>query len=237
MSLKAVLFDFNGIIINDEPIHQELVEEILLQENLRPSTEDYREVCLGRSDRFCLRDILARRGRIVSDEYLDKLIGVKALSYRQRLERLTELPLYPRLKDFLEQLQAKNLVMGIVTGALAAEVELVLQRASLASYFSVIVSGDSIKASKPQPDGYLQAVAALNQQFPSLYIQPANCLVIEDSFAGILAGKNAGMSVVGVANTYPFHLLQRRANWVVDCLADLELDWVTDIFAQSSSQT
>ena len=233
MSLKAVLFDFNGVIINDESIHQELVEEILLTENLRPSTADYQEVCLGRSDRVCLRDILARRGRIVSDEYLDKLIRAKANAYRQRLEGLTELPIYPGLKDFLEEIRAKNLLMAIVTGALRSEVELVLERSSLASYFSLIISGDRIKASKPQPDGYLLAVEFLNQKFSYLNLQPANCLVIEDSFAGIQAAKNAGMQVVGVANTYPFHMLQRRANWVVDYLAELELDWVAEILAKN----
>jgi HAD superfamily hydrolase (TIGR01509 family) len=233
MSLKAVLFDFNGVIINDESIHQELVGEILLTENLRPSTADYQEVCLGRSDRVCLRDILARRGRIVSDEYLDKLIRAKANAYRQRLEGLTELPIYPGLKDFLEEIRAKNLLMAIVTGALGSEVELVLERASLASYFSLIISGDQIKASKPQPDGYLLAVEFLNQKFSYLNLQPANCLVIEDSFAGIQAAKNAGMQVVGVANTYPLHILQRRANWVVDYLAQLELDWVADILARN----
>jgi HAD superfamily hydrolase (TIGR01509 family) len=226
MSLKAVLFDFNGVIINDESIHRELVEEILLGENLRPSTEDYREVCLGRSDRFCLRDILASRGRIVADDYLDKLILAKALAYRQRLEVLTELPIYSGLREFLDQLKAKNLLMAIVTGALGSEVDLVLERAALSSYFSLIVPGDMIKASKPQPDGYLLAV-------DSLQLQPANCLVIEDTFAGIQAAKNAGIQVVGVANTYPFHLLQRRANWVVDSLAQLELEWVEDVLART----
>jgi beta-phosphoglucomutase-like phosphatase (HAD superfamily) len=54
MTLKAVLFDFNGVIVKDEPIHQQLIEEIMLAENLRPSLQEYREICLGRSDRACI---------------------------------------------------------------------------------------------------------------------------------------------------------------------------------------
>ncbi|MGB5595100.1 MAG: HAD family hydrolase, partial [Crocosphaera sp.] len=107
--LKAVIFDFNGVIINDEAIHQQLIEEILLGENLRPDASEYQEICLGRSDRACLKDILYRRGRVVSDDYLDKLIEAKTLAYRQIIESLDELPIYPETKDFLTHLQQHHL--------------------------------------------------------------------------------------------------------------------------------
>ncbi len=236
MALKAVLFDFNGVIVNDESIHQELIDEILLGENLRPSESEYRELCLGRSDRACLGDILSRRGRVVSEDYLTKLIKSKAKAYQQRLEQLENLPIYPDLKDFLAQIQARGLSMAVVTGALRVEAELVLNRAGIASYFRVIVAGDDLKASKPEPDGYLLAVERLNRQDFNWQLQPSDCLAIEDTPAGIQAAKRAGIQVVGVANTYPFHILQRQANWAVDSLSELELERLEQVFSGTFSR-
>uniref|UniRef100_UPI0030D98BC1 hypothetical protein n=1 Tax=Cyanothece sp. BG0011 TaxID=2082950 RepID=UPI0030D98BC1 len=98
--LKAVIFDFNGVIINDEDIHHELINDILLGENLRPDASEYQDLCLGRSDRACLLDVLSRRGRMVSDEYLDNLIEAKTTAYRQKIEALDELPILSRIKRF-----------------------------------------------------------------------------------------------------------------------------------------
>jgi HAD superfamily hydrolase (TIGR01509 family) len=229
--LKAILFDFNGVVINDENIHQELIDEILLGENLRPSAAEFAELCLGRSDRVCLDNILSRRGRVTSDEYLKKLINKKAKNYRQRLEQLESLPIYPEIFDFLQQIQERGLRLGLVTGAVRSETEFVLKRAGIASYFEVIVAGDDIKASKPQPDGYLLAVERFNRLDFNLQLSPANCLAIEDTPAGIQAAKSAGMQVVGIANTYPFHFMQRLANWAVDRFSDLELERIERDFS------
>ena len=237
MTLKAVLFDFNGVIIKDEAIHQELIEEILLEENLRPSANEYREICLGRSDRVCIADILKRRGRFVTENYLTQLVTRKVAAYLSKLETLEKLPIYPGLEDLIFNLRAAQLPIGVVSGALRCEVELVLDRAAIAQHFAVIVAGDDIKVSKPEPDGYLLAVERLNQKYANLKAQASDCLAIEDTPAGIEAAKRAGMQVVGVANTYPFHMLQRQANWTVDYLNDLELDRVQDVYARSKQSS
>ena len=229
MTLKAILLDLNGVIINDESIHEELINEILLGENLRPEALEYKELCLGRSDRACLKDILSRRGRFVPDDYLSKLIESKTKAYQQKLEQLEILPIYPDTEAFLDLSKAKGLVIGLVSGALRGEIELVLQKAGIAEYFSVIVAGDDLEASKPQPDGYLMAVDRINQSLPSLNLRPSECLAIEDTSAGIEAAKKAGMQVVGIANTYPLHMLQRQADWTVDHLNEIELDRVQQV--------
>ena len=231
MSWKAIIFDFNGVIINDEPIHQQLIDDLLLGENLRPSEGEYKQLCLGRSDRSCLNNILSRRGRVVSEDYLTKLIQRKAQAYREKIAQLDPLPIYPDVINFLAQIKARSLLIGLVTGALRSEVELVLNRAGIAEYFPVIVAGDDISTSKPEPDGYLLAVELLNQQNPSLLLKPSECLALEDTPAGISAAKNAGMQVVGIANTYPLHMLQRQTNWSVDYLSELELDRVEQVLS------
>jgi phosphoglycolate phosphatase/beta-phosphoglucomutase len=236
MSLKAVLFDFNGVIINDERIHLQLIDEILIQENLQPQKVQERQNSLGRSDRACFQELLANRGRVATEDYLLQLLHRKAEVYVQELEKLDKLPIYPGVEDLIYQVRSQNLQLGLVSGALRKEIEMVLNRAKLAQYFTVIVAGDDITTSKPQPDGYLLAVERLNQQHSELNLQPQECLAIEDTPAGIQAAKQAQMQVVGVANTYPFHMLQRCCNWTVDYLTDLELDRVQNVFSGKEPQ-
>ena len=130
-----------------------------------------------------------------------------------------------------------------MTGAVRSEVEYVLDRAGLATYFPVIVAGDDITSSKPQPDGYQLAITKLNQWRQSQAMAdrlldapapllPENCLAIEDTFAGIEAAKKAGMAVVGIAHTYPYHFMQRQANWAVDRFDELDLDRLQVIFSR-----
>lgn len=234
MTLKAVLFDFNGVIINDEPIHQQLIADILITENLRPNPPEFQKFCLGRTDRDCLRDLLTYRGRYVNDNYLKQLIYRKSIAYRQKIENLDELPIYPALQDLLIKIRAAQLKIAIVSGAIREEIEMILNRIGITEYFSLIVAGDEVSISKPDPEGYLLAVERLKQQYPELNLQASECLVIEDSLAGIEAGKRAGIPVVGVAHSYPFHILQRRANWVIDYLSDLDLDRVQEIYMKKS---
>ncbi len=236
MSLKAVLFDFNGVIINDERIHLQLIDEILIEENLQPQRDNERQASLGRSDRAYFQELLHNRGRVVSEEYLTQLLNRKAQAYALELEKLEKLPLYSGLDDLIFQVRSRNLKLGLVSGAIRKEINLVLERAKLAEHFSVIVAGDDITTSKPKPDGYLLAVERLNQKYPDLNLQPQECLAIEDTPAGIQAAKRAQMQVVGVANTYPFHMLQRCCNWTVDYLTDLELERVQEVYSQKELQ-
>jgi HAD superfamily hydrolase (TIGR01509 family) len=233
--LKAVLFDFNGVIINDEPLHERLLDKILVEENLRPNPDEYRQFCVGRSDRACITDLFAQRGRILNPAQLDTIVQRKSTYYQQYLETMESLPVYPGLVDLITTLQAAELALAVVSGAVRAEIELVLQRLDLAQYFSVLVAGDEIAKSKPEPDGYLLAVERLNQLTPNLNLHPSECLVIEDTFAGVEAAKRADMQVIGVAHTYPFHMMQRVANWTIDYYSDLELERITAWFEQATS--
>lgn len=228
-NLKAVLLDYSGVIINDEAIHQELIAEIVLSENLRPVDSEYRQFCLGRSDRGCLRDILESRGRVVTEDYLTKLLESKAEAYKQKLAATETLPLYPEVGKFLAEVQQQQLLAALVTGALRVEVEPVLQRGAIAEYFSAIVTGNDLQVSKPEPDSYLLAIEFLNRQHPQLNLSPSECLAIEDTAVGIEAAKRAGIQVVGIANTFPLHMLQRQADWTVDNLLEIELDRVTRV--------
>jgi beta-phosphoglucomutase len=231
--LKAVLFDFNGVIINDESIHHQALEELLLAENLPLQGKELWKMSVGRSDRACLREILNSHGRFVTEEYLNKLVVKKASIYRQRLQQLVTLPIYPEVIQFIEKMHASSYKLAVVTGSVRSEAELVLKQAEIDRYFEAVITGDDINASKPDPEGYLLAVETLNKLNPELNLLPAECLAIEDTFAGIQSAKSAGIQVVAIANTYPFHMLQRRANWTIDAFADLELDRVSKFFDEA----
>lgn len=231
MTLKAILFDFNGVIINDETIHRQLIDDILVQENLRPSGNEYPELCLGRNDYECLEEILYQRGRVVNREYLDKLIHQKSEAYQAYINQMEKLPIYEDVIEFIIKIQASNsnCLLGLVTGALAQEAELILTKANIRQYFSVIVGGDEVENGKPAPEGYMLALQRLNQQYPDLELKPSECLIIEDTPVGIEAGQNADIQVVGIANTYPFHMLHRQADWCVDSLKDLDLEYIEQV--------
>ncbi|MBS3030378.1 MAG: HAD family phosphatase [Dolichospermum sp. DET50] len=237
MSLKAVLFDFNGVIIKDGSIHIQLIDEILIQENLQPQRVKEREDYLGISHRAYLQNLLKSRGRVVTEAYMTQLLTRKAQAYVLELEKLEKLPLYSGIDDVIFQIRSRDLKLGLVSDALSLEIEMVLTSAKLAEYFPVIVSGDDISSNKPNPEGYLLAVDRINQAYPELNLQPHECLVIEDTPVGIQAAKRAQMQVVGVANTYPFHMLQRQANWTIDYLIDLDLQRVQEVFLEKNVQS
>ena len=224
MTLKAVLFDFNGIIINDEPIHEQLLEEVLLTENLRFNPEEFQKYSLGRSDRSAMVDLCALRGRVLNESTIQSLLRRKHEAYLTRVKAMETLPIYEGVLEFIDLLRSAGCVLAVVSGAMRAEIELVLMKMGVRDIFSAIVAGDEISSSKPDPEGYLLGFKHLQKQFPELDLTLEDCLIIEDSFPGIEAAKAAGIGVVAVANTYPFHMLHRVANWTVDAVLDLDLD-------------
>ena len=233
MALKAAFFSFSGIIINDEDIRKTLSEQVLLAENLRPNEDDYYDVCLGKSDRACLKALLYQRGRDVNKETLDKLLQKECAIYQNWVASLEKLPIYPGLEDLIFRCRTAQIEMAVVTGVERPQVTEVLSRANLLEHFSIIVAGDdiSLDGSKPSPSGYQKAIAALNEQ-TNLQLQPDECIAIEDTFSGIAAAKSAGIPVIGVAHTYPNHMLQRRATWVVDYLREINFDWIGEKFGK-----
>lgn len=232
MALKAALFSFSGIIINDEDIRKTLSEQVLLAENFRPNEDDYYEVCLGKSDRACLKALLYQRGRDVNEQTLDRLLQQELATYQAWLAGLAKPPIYPGLDDLIFRCRSAQIEMAIVTGAERQQVVEVLNRANLTDHFPTIIAGDdiSLNGSKPAPDGYLKAIERLNQSDPNLQLQASECIAVEDTFSGIAAAKDAGIPVVGVAHTYPNHMLQRRATWVVDYLREINFDWIGEKF-------
>lgn len=232
MPLKAVLFDFNGVVLDDERIHQQIIWEMMEQEDLPLTQEELQLHCLGRTDRACFQDLFASMEQPLNQFQLRRLLSFKAKAYRQYVESLENLPIFEGVIELIGEFLDAGLTLAIVSGALRAEVQMVLKHMSLEDAFPITVTSEDVKKSKPDPAGYQLAIKQLNRKFPTLDLDPCDCLAIEDSFAGIQAAKQAQIPVVGVAHTLPFHMLQRQANWCVDYLHQIELDRIQTIFAR-----
>ncbi|MGD1908147.1 MAG: HAD family hydrolase [Leptolyngbyaceae cyanobacterium] len=226
--LKAVFLEFRGVIIRDEALRRGLVDALLLGENLRPNAADFVQMCRGRGDHTCLQGLLTQRGRVVTEDYLNKLLAKQSGQYCQQLADLERLPIYPGLTDWLYQLKVTQIPAGIVTAAQRQDVEWVLAQANLSDSLAIWVTDEDIALGRDKPAAapYQLALTRLNEQHPTLQAKPEDCLAIEASFNGIAAAQAAGVPVAGVAHQYPYRMIQRRADWVVDYLNELDLDWL-----------
>ncbi len=227
MKLKAIIFDFNGVIVDDEPLHLELFRKVLLEEGIFLSDEEYHEKYLGYDDRGCFTAVLcdnARTPDAASDLFIHELIARKAEYYRQAIQE--RMLLFPGVVDLVRR-SAEAYPLAIASGALRSEIEFVLERGAIRDCFQVIVAAEDVSECKPDPEGYLKALAQLNAA-RNAEIHAHECLVIEDSIAGIEAAKEAGMRCLAVTNSYAAEALN-AADEIVTSLEGLA---VGELFAK-----
>lgn len=229
MNLKAIIFDFNGVIVDDEPLHLELFRKVLLEEGLFLSDEDYREKYLGYDDRACFIEVLCDNSRTpdaANDAFIQELIDRKAEYYRQAIaERML---LFPGVVDLVRR-SAAEFPLAIASGALRSEIEWVLQHGEIRDCFGVIVAAEDVSACKPDPEGYNKALELLQTSLSAAF-QPHECLVVEDSVAGVEAAKAAGMRCLAVTNSYSAEEL-KAADKIVNSLAKVDLKAVFSALA------
>lgn len=229
--IQAVFFDFNGVIVDDEPLQMKAYQEVLGREGLTVTEADYYG-SLGMDDVAFLRAAFARGERELDDETLKRVMQAKTEAHRKLIGE--EPPLFPGVVTFIKAL-ARRHPLGLVSMARRTEIDYVLERASLASYFSVIVSAEDATAHKPDPSCYNNALAALNAKRGGeahvLPLRADDCLVIEDSPPGILSARAAGMRTLGITNTVPERdLREAGADSVTHSLADWTPDAVHHVF-------
>jgi beta-phosphoglucomutase len=213
--LRAVIFDFNGIIVDDEPIHFELFQRVLKEEDIDLTEADYYERYLGCDDRGAFTMAYREHGRGLSRSELAQLIERKAAYYREDIK--SKIRVFPGVQTLVPEL-AKKLPLAIASGALRNEIEIILSGIGLLAYFYAIVSAEDVTQGKPEPEIFLKALAQLNAAFDNDHpIRPAECLVIEDSREGIRGARRAGMKCLAVTNSHPVELLN-EANSIVDSL-------------------
>jgi beta-phosphoglucomutase len=221
--LRAVLFDFNGVLVDDEPLHLEMFQRVLFEEGIALSREDYYARYLGFDDRGCFAAVLEAAGQEPTVPRLMRLITRKASYYQERI-RAGGYPFFDGAAELVAEIAASGRMLGVVSGALREEVEGALRQAGLLDRFKVLVTAEDVTEGKPDPEGYRRALQELNAlpPLPERLLHPHEVLVIEDSPAGLQAAAEAGLLTLGVAQTYPRGEL-RQADAVAERLAGLSL--------------
>lgn len=222
-ALKAIIFDFNGVIINDEPIHLKMFQRVLSDIRISLSDKEYYKKYLAYDDQSCFRMILNESRIPFTDSTIHSLVQKKARYYRTFLE--SHLPLFAGIRTWIKKL-SRRYPLAIASAALGREIRWILKRAKLINYFQVIVSAEDVSKSKPNPESYLLALSRLNK---ISRIQADECLVIEDSISGIKSAHRAGMQCLAVAHTYPRKRLS-NADIVLSKLNNLRFSTLMKVF-------
>jgi beta-phosphoglucomutase len=189
-TIQAILIDFDGTLVDSEPLHYDCWSETVRAYGASISWPDYLRRMVGTSDRECGRILLREAGHNPSEDLVDSICREKKRVYRNRF--CQELALLPELLAVVANC-AKALPVGIVSSSLTTEVEPFLVQVGLRDPLRFVVCGDHVSRLKPYPDLYLRALKLLNQNGVS--IGAGNCLVFEDSDSGVASAEAAGMRV------------------------------------------
>lgn len=220
MVVKAILLDFNGVIINDEPIQMRVYQEILAGDGIALTEEDYMS-SLGMDDKTFVEAAYSRVGKTPEANKVLEITQAKTFKWRE--EVANTVPLFPGVENFIKK-AAKEFALGIVSMANIEEIEYILERTGLDDVFSVIISAEEVDNPKPDPQCYREGFRQLDLariaggHLPMIH---SECVVIEDSPPGVAAARAADLPVLGVTNTVSADALREAgATWIAKDLND-----------------
>jgi HAD superfamily hydrolase (TIGR01509 family) len=219
MRIRAVVFDFDGVIANSEPLHFLALRDVLAGEGLTLSERDYYARYLGFDDVAALEAIGAESGAF-GPEQVASLASRKAMRFEE-LEANASV-LFPGAADAVRRVAA-SVPIGIASGARREEILRVLEASALTHLFAAIVGAEDTPRSKPDPAPYVQAVRLLADAAGGARLRAADCVAVEDSHWGLESARVAGLRTVAVTHTYkPTELA--GADVILDSLDALDLE-------------
>ena len=219
--LGAIIFDFDGIIVDTEPTIYQVFREMAEREGWPLSEQEYFGRYLALHDRALIHDLFESHGRKLRPGRLEELMQWKTGRYMERVK--DGLPALPGAVEFIEKVSAQY-PLAIATGSIRQEVEHLLKKLDLLPKFPILISADQFGPSKPDPECFLMALELL-RKLPGTAgngLKAAYCLVIEDSPAGVDGAHRAGMKCLGLAHSCPLEQLA-EADWRAQGYE--ELDW------------
>ena len=226
--LRAIIFDFDGVIADAEPLHFEAFRGILRQDGIYISKEEYYKKYLALDDRSFFIKVLKDSNKDFDNLMIDNYIEKKSILFDKYLRE--DIKLFPGVRDFVNRLNEQYL-LAIGSGALKHEIEFILQDAGIREKFLVIVSAEDVGKCKPDPEVFLKVLQRINEKLKleSNTVSPSECLVIEDSFSGIKAAKTARMKSLAVTNSYPSEKLG-EADLIVNSLEEVSIGDLEELF-------
>ena len=227
--LRAIVFDFDGVIANSEPLHCRAYKEVLAEDGVALTERDYYTRYLGFDDVGAFQAIAADRDLSWTAGHITTLVARKAVRL-EALERGASV-LFPGAADAIRR-AAAAVPIAIASGARGDEIRRVLDLERLSSHFTAIVAAEDTPVSKPAPDPYVRALA-LVQRATRRAIAAASCVAIEDSRWGLESARAAGMRTVAVTNTYEKSALDSAADLVIPSLEAMDLDVLAQLCNES----
>src|SRR5499427_6739000 len=211
MTIQAVVFDFDGVLADSEPLHLASYQALLEPHGIHLDQQTYCERYLGYDDEGALAQIAEDNGLLLGDEEIEMLVVEKGHVFAKLVGSRDVL--YPGATACVRRLAAAWPI-GVASGALRADIDLMLRGAGIQDVFRFIVAAGDTDRTKPAPDPYLRA-AELHG------VAPAACVAIEDSRWGLESARGAGMRTIAITHTYPRETLIGAADAVIDSLSEL----------------
>lgn len=200
--LKAIVFDFDGVLVDSEPLHYRAFLRIAEPLGVRFTYQEYLRTYIGYDDRDAFRVMLGlqpgRPGTPAEEERVHQMGLDKALAFQAVVDEGIE-PI-PGMIDLVRE-AGSAMPIAIASGATIADIRLILNKLQLAELFQVIVTADDVERSKPDPQTYRLAVEKLSRRHADKALTPGECLSIEDTAAGIASARGAGLMSLGLATS------------------------------------
>jgi beta-phosphoglucomutase len=215
--LQAIVFDFDGVIADSEPLHLRAFQQALAENGIELTPQEYFNRYLGYDDVGAFQAIGRDRGVPMDDGRVADLVARKGVILQTVMQEGSVL--FPGAREFIRE-AAAAVPIGIASGALRHEIDEIIEAAGVADLFAVIVASGDTPQSKPSPAPYQLAFERLRAATGAL--DPRRCVAIEDSRWGLQSAQGAGLRCVGVTNSYPAHELP-GAELIVDGLKELTL--------------
>jgi HAD superfamily hydrolase (TIGR01509 family) len=222
--IRAIVFDFDGVIANSEPLHFRAFRDVLAERGIALAEQDYYNRYLGFDDVGAFEAIGRDQNVPLTPREVADLTATKALRM-EVLERDGSV-LFPGAKEAITRMAALG-PTAIASGAIRAEILRVLEHERLVRFFRAIVGAEDAPRSKPAPDPYLRAVELLSETIDAP-LQPSECAAIEDSRWGVESARTAGLRVIGITHTYQSDALP-GTDAVIDHLDQLTATLLTTL--------
>jgi len=210
---QAVIFDFDGVIVDTEPLHYKSFQQLLEPLGMGFSWEEYVETYMGFDDRDAFIEAFTSREKQIDPIMLNSLIKSKAVVFQSVIR--DGVSAYPGVVNLVNKLHKADIPLGICSGALRSDIIPILQMLKIEDCFEVIVTAEEVSKSKPDPESYILAFKKLADIRPHINLSPATVLAIEDTPAGITSAAKSGLTVLAVTNSYPREQLS-SATFIVD---------------------
>ena len=217
-SLQAIVFDFDGVIADSEPLHLRAFQQILAEEGIELNATDYYSRYLGYDDVGLLQALAADRAVTMTASQITSLVARKGVLLQRMLH--DDHVLFPGAVEFIRN-AAAEVPIAIASGALKPEIVSIIESAGIDGLFTTIVASGDTPQSKPSPAPYRLAFEQLRAK-TRRDLDPGRCVAIEDSRWGLESAQGAGLRCVGVTNSYPASELP-QAELVVSGLGALTL--------------